>query len=142
MICPEMMNNVEYRWIKTHKLFGFDQKSWIKTNNNYIFYLIMSKSEKCLKDNQKCLKAHYSTLFDSIQHYSTVFNIIRQYSTLFDFKKSIRFSCQRNKLTWFNLICVPNTKTNVVFFQIFIFNWIICPNLHGTVSVQPHLNFC
>ena len=90
------MNNVEYQRNKMNTLFGLDRKIGFKTNKYSFMQKICKNGSKITKNDPK------SPLFDSIQ----------QYSTLFDFKKGICFLYETKRVTCFDPIRLPNSKTN------------------------------
>ena len=94
MLHHKKLNNVQYRQIKTNKLFYLDWKSRFKTNNYSNFYLFMLNSSKNTSNGPKVSKN------------------VPQYSTVFDFKKGICFICKTKMLACVDPIWEPNIEKN------------------------------
>ena len=97
MIHPKKSNNVKCQWIKRNKLFGFDWKSQIKTNNYLFFHLLSAKTH--VKMVQKMSQnAQYSTLFGIM--YLTLKKVFVLHSKRIGWPDSIQFVFRIPNLTW------------------------------------------
>ena len=92
MICPKKLNNLEYQWIKTNKLFGLDQKSQIKMHKYIVFYLLLSNiAEKTSKDGFKMTKnVSKCPLFDICWHYLNLKKVFVWHAKRIGWPDSIR----------------------------------------------------